>query len=799
MNKYLLLSLLLTLPLALMGDDIGSWRIYNASPTIDRLQCHAGRLYAITGSSLCSFSADSLDADYMQLNRMTGLSGSTVSDMLALPDAGRLAIAYDDSYIDIMDSLGNVTGIADLAEKSLAGDKTITSLVACGHELYVSGAFGFFVVDVDACIIPRSYLTSFAVTFAFRYGDALYRSSQRHGLQRGSLSDNLSDVSVWQQVSDIDFQQALVFTCDGREFCWLLATDGQLYQLSADGTLTQPFPDHRYVQLYPFVKGTVLLPGQDQVLYDANAATGQMAHLQGAPFGYARQYAPLGNEQGDFFYLPQSNLIYRASNPQWDASLNLSFDSDWTHTLSADGIVTSFLGEMQVTPDGIVGISRRSYIQGYEAAHSLSGVLTTFHPDTEEFDNVTAREITPSLTSNASFQGLTGLAVDPLHEQRYAISTGMNGIYIIDHDTLLCRYDESNTDGGVEAFSTSFRSTRVNAVTYDDAGRLWFANSVQDTVLRCLLPDGTFIKYPNAGMAQVAEARRILISQHDDYQLKWVLNDYGYQKSCVGIYYDGGTPDVKSDDQATYFRRLIDQDNNEYLPYYIHDLCEDNDGKVWVLTNLGPFVIDDPGTTFDYAQQNSGLGKVRRVKIPRNDGTNLADYLMESTTCTCMAIDNFNRKWIGTSGAGLYLMSDDCITTIQHFTADNSPLLTDYILALCYDAETGILYISCEGGMLTYQTDAIEGEEDFSHVYCYPNPVRPEYDGDLRIMGLMNDSQVSITTTTGELICRLRSDGATATWDLRNASGARVDPGIYVIHCVDADGKKGQICKFLVL
>ena len=266
------------------------------------------------------------------------------------------------------------------------------------------------------------------------------------------------------------------------------------------------------------------------------------------------------------------------------------------------------------------------------------------------------------------------------------------------------------------------------------------------------------------------------------------------------MYYDHATPADLSDDQSAYFSILVDQDNNQYSSInYFFDIAEDQNGAIWLLTSIGPLVIDDPFTTFDYAQKNPGYGKIRRVKVPRNDGTNLADYLMESASCTCIAVDNLNRKWIGTLGSGLFLLSDDGITEIEHFDTSNSPLFSNDILALSFDPETSVLYISCESGILTYQTDAWQGEADFSNLYCYPNPVRPEYSGDLRIMGLMADSYVSITDVSGNLIMRTRSIGSSITWDLRDSDGRRIEPGIYMIHGVDSEGKKGKICKFLVL
>ena len=45
--------------------------------------------------------------------------------------------------------------------------------------------------------------------------------------------------------------------------------------------------------------------------------------------------------------------------------------------------------------------------------------------------------------------------------------------------------------------------------------------------------------------------------------------------------------------------------------------------------------------------------RVYRIKIPRNDGTGLADYLLDTEEIKAIAIDGANRKWIGTATSGV--------------------------------------------------------------------------------------------------------------------------------------------------
>ena len=72
-----------------------------------------------------------------------------------------------------------------------------------------------------------------------------------------------------------------------------------------------------------------------------------------------------------------------------------------------------------------------------------------------------------------------------------------------------------------------------------------------------------------------------------------------------------------------------------------------------------PSRIFDPGYTCS------------RVKIPRNDNTGQADYLLQNEKIKAIAIDGANRKWLGTETSGVYLMSENGQETIRHFTTEN--------------------------------------------------------------------------------------------------------------------------------
>lgn len=111
-------------------------------------------------------------------------------------------------------------------------------------------------------------------------------------------------------------------------------------------------------------------------------------------------------------------------------------------------------------------------------------------------------------------------------------------------------------------------------------------------------------------------------------------------------------------------------------------------------------------------------------KIPRNDGTNYADYLLSNVEVRCIAVDAGNRKWMGTTNNGVYVISDDCNTEVKHFTTENSPLPSNLIKDIII-MPNGLVYFATDQGLCSYMSDVTATNEEMTkdNVYAYPNPV----------------------------------------------------------------------------
>jgi len=166
---------------------------------------------------------------------------------------------------------------------------------------------------------------------------------------------------------------------------------------------------------------------------------------------------------------------------------------------------------------------------------------------------------------------------------------------------------------------------------------------------------------------------------------------------------------------------------------------------------------------------------------------------------TDIEVDGANRKWLGTSDGGAYLVSEDGLEEIEHFNTSNSPLLSNVILDICVDGVSGEVFFGTDKGIISYKGDALEGTSAYSNVVVYPNPVRETFEGPVAIKGLIENTTVKITDMGGNLVFETESLGGQAIWDGRNFNGERVSTGVYIVFLSSADGSLSHVTKLLFI
>ena len=89
-----------------------------------------------------------------------------------------------------------------------------------------------------------------------------------------------------------------------------------------------------------------------------------------------------------------------------------------------------------------------------------------------------------------------------------------------------------------------------------------------------------------------------------------------------------------------------------------------------------------------------------------------------------------------------------------------------------------------------------------SNVLAYPNPVHPDYKGEIYIRGLAKDSNVKITDVRGRIVHETRALGGQASWNGNDLNGGRAASGVYYVFSTYTqafENPVGHVAKILLL
>ena len=424
----------------------------------------------------------------------------------------------------------------------------------------------------------------------------------------------------------------------------------------------------------------------------------------------------------------------------------------------------------------------------------LSGMNDPNYPGTVQVydgDDWTIYEDELQKNTGYQYRDNNCIDIDPTDEEHVFVG-GRCGLYEFRNGKLLNYYNKDNSllrgavDGNKE-LGNNF--VIVNGIQYDSEGNLWVLNCQAKGVnLLELSKDGKWKNHSKPSLQDNKETGLTGLRSmfFDSRGLLWFVNTSWLDPAV--FCYD------KSTDTLLKYVNFKNQDGTTYHPTYVYCACEDKEKNIWIGTNIGPFMIDKN----EVGQQTVTFNQ---IKVPRNDGSNYADYLLNGVYINHIAIDGGNRKWFATNGAGVFLISADNMTQIANFNKSNSYLLSDDILSIAINQESGEVFFLADKGLSSYMSDATEPSEEMTddHVIAYPNPVTPEYEGLITITGLSYDADVKITSSNGALIAEGRSNGGMFSWDGCDKKGRRVASGVYMVITATSDGKSGTVCKIAII
>ena len=382
------------------------------------------------------------------------------------------------------------------------------------------------------------------------------------------------------------------------------------------------------------------------------------------------------------------------------------------------------------------------------------------------------------------YRDLLCLDFDPSKEGHIMVGSKA-GLYEFQDGKFIKYYNKDNTSVITSPLGNNY--TIISSVKYDATGKLWLLNSLGDNSI--LSFDQTTQEWKHYPHSEIGSNDRYnltgLIIGKNNGNI-WFVNNY-YEKNRLYKY------NYNIDELTMYGPTFTNEDGRDITPIYVHCLAEDRNGNIWIGTTSGPLYLS-------MSDIKNGNNIFTQHKVPRNDNTNYADYLLDNSNIRCIAVDGANQKWFGTDN-GVYLVSDDCNTQIYHFDTDNSPLISNIVYSIAVNNNTGKVYFATDKGLCSFNNGIVGSNSEMikDNVYAYPNPVKPDYTGKINIVGLSFNANIKIVSTNGTLINEGRSAGGSYSWDGCDLNGKKVASGIYMVETATESGEKGIVCKIAII
>lgn len=466
---------------------------------------------------------------------------------------------------------------------------------------------------------------------------------------------------------------------------------------------------------------------------------------------------------------PDVSLV--VDNSAWDENIDI------VRTLKPDGPKYNFFGFLKMHDNKLYTCNGGFWDKKNPAAIQIL--------DIENSEWTTYNNDGVAEKYGINYQDILTLDIDK-SDSRHIMAGSQSGLFEFYDGQIVEHYNHKNSSiSFVPGLEGNPDYEIISSVLFNGQGELLVANSHTKKPISILDRNKKMTTLDESDNIEHSENLKFMGFGSDNKL--WAYSDYWEHPAIYSYDLDRN--------KITEYSNFVNQDGIAITNVYrCQCISEDNKGNIWVGLDQGLFVI-----TPEY-KDNPEMG-FYQIKVPRDDGTNLADYLLSGTDITAIAIDNANRKWIGTNGNGVYLISADNMVEEKHFTTSNSLLLSDIIQSIAIDNTTGMVYVGTEKGLCSYQSDATPTNEEMNkdNVWAYPNPVTPEYEGMITVVGLSLDADVKITTANGSLVAEGRSSGGSFQWNGKDSRGNRVASGVYMVITAKSDGTKGTVCKISIV
>jgi len=799
-KKILLISaIILTLGVGANAAVSGEWRIHNTfdeylaeiADTPEKTYILAyGQQYLpnATGNAEMYkerypflFVYDKAADEFRGLNSANELSDDIPVCIRYNPSGKYLFVGYSDGNIDLIYDNGairNIPGLHSATINNMKDFKNVTFDTASGR-VYAGTSFGYIVVDDKKQQIADSRNFNEAVESIGKVGSqmVIFTGTKAYTYPAAKTVLSLSDMT---EVPALNGASRLM-PLSGNRMAYIKGNTLYMASIDESGNLTSPTSqggitinslsstsDGYYLSTTGSAK-IVHNDGQvETVGFSSDDSKSLSASWDGKEFWFGRPRKGLAamKRDGSGWTLTHDNMMPNAPNQLFMTHMGYS---------SKYGLLTVNYGQCWIFRDSSTPSS--ILVSSYQNSEWTSHGLPYTNPT---YQNIVRHP--------------RGLAVDPDNQSMLYFGSFAEGMVRINLDDPSDVQHYSSGSSNLPGFHNIISDqARFGPPEFDASGNLWVArqrvhdpedspslwvwpaaakrNNNTDGWVKLVLPELGNGNYPNVFPMKSQSNKNIVIVRR------------GNVGAPIYIYDHNGTLENTSDDRVASMIDLYDQDGGSVPKMQIYDCYEEMEtGLVWMTTDNGIF-------TFYPQEAMTNPSSVRRVKVSRNDGTNLADYLLAGSVVYSMTSDSRGHKWFATSTGGVLETTADGTRILNEFTAENSGLPSNCVYVVFYNPDNNSIMMSTGAGVTEYFIPGGGKSENPDNVRIYPNPVRPDYYGWINIEGVNDNSLIKIVDSAGNMVKELgRAENGSIQWDGTNHQQKRVRSGVYYVMSSGSNG-----------
>ena len=766
MIKRIVSILVILLTTTVIKAGIGEWRIYPSYHNATKCCIVDDKIYVLASGAL--FSYNKSDNEVYTYDKINSLSDIEITNIEYCKDIEALVVLYSNANIDILYNDGEVYNISDFKNKTLPRKK-INNIEIYNSTAYISTEFGVVVLDLEKLEFSNTYNTELDTYCTFPFKNHLYTGTA-NGVFRCDTTKNFLDRNNWEYVHE--YPTHSFCELNGELFCTIKHLG--LYTLNSDTKRLK-----------------LIIKKEGDGYYSLSNVGGEIIAQSTDKFAIIRNV----NDYKVIQYDKKCEYIAKDNDSFWlckgyggivECKIDNNVIEEISVAVKPNSPIRNYCEFMKFTTDNKLLVTGGNI--NYFDKNFYDGTVMEFNTNSGNWTNLPEDIIKE--TTGLKYVNICSIDEDPTEEGHYFVSSFGYGIYEFRNGEFIKHYNHKNSilESVVTTEDAMSRYIRIPMVKFDSYGNLWCVNTGVTDIVKILKKDGTWITLNYKEIEKLPTMVELLVDSRNWLWMTSLQAEPGIfcAKTNNTLY------DTSDDMTKIWLHKFTNQDGTSYDIYQVYALREDMNGHMWVGTNTGLFVIDNPESFF-----NNGI--LRQIKVSRNDGTGLADYLLNGVYIKAIEIDGANRKWIGTNDNGIYLISADGQETIHHFTTENSPLPSNTIESIAINS-SGEVFIGTSKGIASYRSDATtaEPELDSNNIHAFPNPVRADYNGNISITGLTIDCNVKIVDSAGYLIDEGTSNGGIYNWNGRNIKGEKVASGVYYVLVYDEYGNESGSTKILI-